>query len=281
MAPGLCAMVRASSILAWRPHNDPATFVAFCLSSAGCTRDALSAPARPLCRRDVLLGLVASGDTALVDYALDDLAQCLAPRPMPPANCISAACVCIGHGRDGDTNCSRRHRTTCLYNRNDEGNQTDQNNVVDTAFYHRATGLAMRVGGIHLLHRIMLCLDGFDPLRHIDPVDVISTDCVGALALIDPPSGAFWREAMPSHCAPLPCLPSGVRRAAPTLPPSLCVCWTTPPTRTHRQLLHTPTTPTIHVLVCLYYVCLCLVPCEVHVQRWPRAQPLFMATHAS
>lgn len=52
----------------------------------------------------------------------------------------------------------------------------------------------MRVGGIDLLQRIALCLDGFDPMRHIDPVDVILADCVGALALIDPPSGAFWHE---------------------------------------------------------------------------------------
>ncbi|QBZ81154.1 hypothetical protein pclt_cds_561 [Pandoravirus celtis] len=188
-APHPCAMVRASSILAWRPHNDPATLVAFCLSSAGCTRDALSVPARPLCRRDVLLGLVASGDTVLVDYALGDLAQCLASS----VHCISAACVCIGHGSDGNANCSRRHRTTCLYDKNGQGDQRGVG-VVDTAFYRRATSLAMRAGGIHLLQRVMLCLDGFDPLRHIDPVDVISTDCVGALALIDPPSGAFWRE---------------------------------------------------------------------------------------
>lgn len=253
--PRACAVVSASSVVAWYPRIHPEDMVAFCLSSAGRTRDdALSTSARPLCRRDVLLALVASGDIALVDYALDDLAQCLAPDAIsPPERPCKGAC---DRGNKGDNDAAVRsyHETPMCFNHDNGGNtssgndnkhdQTDTNHArarrrrqhrqsdqrhqrqynqdkvycgddivdhaddaaADDAFYRRATGVALRVGGIDLLQRVAQCVPEFDPLRHVDPMDVISADCVAALALIDPPSGAFRREgyavALRAHAVP-------------------------------------------------------------------------------
>ncbi|AGO82727.1 F-box incomplete domain containing protein [Pandoravirus dulcis] len=249
--PRACAVVRASSVVAWHPHTHPADLVAFCLSSAGRTRDGtLSASARPLCRRDVLLALVASDDGALVDYALGDLAQCLAPRAIAPTghpckgtrnsdnkkdaivrSCHEAA-IYFNHDDDNSNNnddkndqrdmnrahaqrhhpcrqSDRRQQRRCdrdkVYGGDDIVDRVDDA-AADDAFYRRATGVALRVGGIDLLQRVAQCVPEFDPLRHVDPMDVISTDCVAALALIDPPSGAFRREgyavALRAHAAP-------------------------------------------------------------------------------
>ncbi|AGO84533.2 F-box domain containing protein [Pandoravirus salinus] len=189
--PRSCAIVRASSIMTLRPYADPATLVAFCLLSAGSTRDAPSAPVRPLYRRDVLLGLLASRDCVFVDYALEDLGRCLAARLSSSASAIAPVCNCMAHNQVDSAGGHQRRPSHCLY---ETKRWDDQDHVATNLYYRRATSVAMRAGGIDLLRRVAWRLDGFDPLRHIDPVDVIAADCVGALALIDPPSGAFWRE---------------------------------------------------------------------------------------
>ncbi|BCU03935.1 F-box incomplete domain containing protein [Pandoravirus japonicus] len=226
------AVVYASSVTAWHSCAQPRDLVAFCLASAGHMREGASA--RPLCRRDVLLALVASGDRALVDYALDDLAQCLAVRGVSPTghmhsggdgtsrthrgadvrfdddtqddnNYVQDGNQCDldrGHGHthrgnQGDRRHRRQHR---------RGSAHDEDNAADGAFYRRATGVALRVGGMDLLQRLAQCIPEFDALRHVDPADAISVDCVAALTLIDPPSGAFRREgyaiALRAHAVP-------------------------------------------------------------------------------